>query len=191
MQRKNHTHKELPEGKPWRIIIGIDLAISTKDSADYSSMVVLVVYGFGTDMTVYVLPFPFNERVSYPEFIRTVKETQESFIEADLPVPEFVVESNGFQEIYLDMMNSLGLLNDKRSRLAVTGDLIEGGLIYFPEKGAEELIAQLTGFGRERHDDLCDAFTTAVHEIMAELIESRPFETWKKWVKKNDGSAFI
>ena len=38
----------------------------------------------------------------------------------------------------------------------------------FPEKGAksDKLIEQIVGFGRERHDDLVDAFTCAVHIAM-------------------------
>lgn len=45
-------------------------------------------------------------------------------------------------------------------------DKIERGKLVFPETGCELLISQLTGFGIEKHDDLVDALTVAVNEIM-------------------------
>jgi len=36
----------------------------------------------------------------------------------------------------------------------------------FPEKGCEELIDQLIGFGKEKHDDLADAFAMLVIKII-------------------------
>jgi phage terminase large subunit-like protein len=36
--------------------------------------------------------------------------------------------------------------------------LIQSGQVLFPRLGAENLILQLTGFGKESHDDLADAF---------------------------------
>ena len=45
-------------------------------------------------------------------------------------------------------------------------DKIERGILVFPETGCELLISQLTGFGIEKHDDLVDALTVAVIEIM-------------------------
>jgi hypothetical protein len=38
----------------------------------------------------------------------------------------------------------------------------------FPEHGCEELIAQLIGFGVEKHDDLVDALTMAILEYSKE-----------------------
>jgi len=61
---------------------------------------------------------------------------------------------------------------DKRSRLAMTTDAIRTAKVLFPRQGAEELIAQLLGFGVEKHDDLADAFSTLV---LKELSNPRPF----------------
>jgi phage terminase large subunit-like protein len=47
---------------------------------------------------------------------------------------------------------------DKRGRLALVSHLIQSGQVLFPRLGAENLILQLTGFGKESHDDLADAF---------------------------------
>ena len=59
---------------------------------------------------------------------------------------------------------------DKRSRLAMTTEYIKSGKILFPLNGAEELITQMVGFGKEKHDDLVDAFSMMIIKI----IESNP-----------------
>jgi phage terminase large subunit-like protein len=56
--------------------------------------------------------------------------------------------------------------------LALTTAAIKEGLIKFPKKGAEELIAQLIGFGVEKHDDLADAFSLAVNQFI--IFANRP-----------------
>lgn len=55
---------------------------------------------------------------------------------------------------------------DKRTRLALTSTLIKNGTILFPDKGCEELIQQLVGFGVEKHDDLADAFSLLIHKTV-------------------------
>jgi len=39
-------------------------------------------------------------------------------------------------------------------------------LILFPRKGAEALINQLVNFGKEKHDDLADAFVCLVTKMI-------------------------
>ena len=51
---------------------------------------------------------------------------------------------------------------------------MNAGMILFPKHGAENLIAQMTGFGVESHDDIMDAFTLLVRAFIDEgLIEDR------------------
>lgn len=47
---------------------------------------------------------------------------------------------------------------------------MRAGKILFPETGCEELIEQLLGFGKEKHDDLVDAFSI----VILQLIGQRP-----------------
>jgi predicted phage terminase large subunit-like protein len=51
---------------------------------------------------------------------------------------------------------------DKRARLRAVATFIQNGTVLFPEKGCEDLLAQLLGFGVEDHDDLVDAFVLMV-----------------------------
>ncbi len=191
-------YDDLPKDRGLRDVrIGVDLAISQRDGADYTAMVGIKRYGYGNDMRLYVIPNPFNDRVSFPEAVRTMRE-MDKFFKAGNERPKFIVESNGFQEIYVQAVSESGCnvegvkhTGDKRSRLALTGELIQNGTIVFPRHGAEDLITQLTGFGIENHDDLADAFSMAVIDIVEELNDDRGWDAWQKWVESNGGSCYI
>jgi hypothetical protein len=62
---------------------------------------------------------------------------------------------------------AIALFADK-ARLSLTANSIKSGRILFPKRGAERLIEQLVGFGVERHDDLVDAFTILVLEVVSD-----------------------
>jgi len=46
--------------------------------------------------------------------------------------------------------------------------LIQQGKVLFPRHGTEPLITQMTGFGKERHDDLLDALVTMLLYVMGD-----------------------
>lgn len=151
--------------------IGVDLAISDKETADYTAMVcVRVVNGI-----MYVLPNPINERLSFPETIERIRELHSSF--GTRYSRNIYVENVGYQAavtqqlakegIHAEGVNPQG--QDKRARIALTTNHIKNGLILFPEHGAEELVRQLTGFGSENHDDLADAFTIVALKYSSHL----------------------
>ncbi len=183
--------------RDYKVIIGVDLAISQRETADYTAMVAIKVTGSASQKKIYIMPNPVNKRLPFPDVISKVNELDAVFGINGVTV-EFIVESNGFQELYVqtlcDKVRSVKGVkhsNDKRSRLALTSTLIREGVIMFPEQGAEELIAQLTGFGVEHHDDLADAFSMAIIEVIEDLQGERSFEAWLEWVKKNGGTCWI
>ena len=64
-----HYYDEIPYGKNkfvdyW---IGVDLAISQKETADYTAMVVLEIYDTDEKRVAFVRPFPINKRLTFPE----------------------------------------------------------------------------------------------------------------------------
>jgi phage terminase large subunit-like protein len=61
--------------------------------------------------------------------------------------------------------------SDKTARLRLATPLMKEGQVFFPHSGCEELIMQLLGFGKERHDDLADAFA---YTIVKTLENNRP-----------------
>ena len=54
----------------------------------------------------------------------------------------------------------------KQERLALVVRWIKKGLIHFPQDGVIELINQMVNFGAEKHDDLVDAFTLLITQVM-------------------------
>jgi predicted phage terminase large subunit-like protein len=166
----------LPKKNISQIAIGVDLAISQKASADCTAIVTAYVYGHGKDMEIYIQANPINRRIPFPDQLATI---QSSISAAKLIHPRVItyIENVGYQDAMVQMLQSrshnvIGVtpITDKRSRLNLTTSLLREGRILFPETGCEELIEQLLGFGKEKHDDLVDAFTI----MILELIGQRP-----------------
>ncbi|OHA18210.1 MAG: hypothetical protein A2664_01945 [Candidatus Taylorbacteria bacterium RIFCSPHIGHO2_01_FULL_46_22b] len=152
------------------IRIGIDPAISKNDAADYTAMVPGLLYELEDGYRIYILPKIINRRMSFPETVEMCKTLDKSYSE-DGNRPTFVIEDVAYQKALPQQLENEGLWNvkttrpgnhDKRSRLALTGNLIKTGKILFPREGAEQLIQQLVHFTVERHDDLADAFANLV-----------------------------
>ncbi len=161
--------------------LGVDLAIGQKESNDYTALVSIVTQGTGKNFRAYVLPNPVNGRMRFPEIMRTIKERYH-WLRAAWPDVKIRVETNQFQQAAVDQLKferiheaeSVTVSSDKRSRLASCADLINAGVILFPNVGAEPLITQMVGFGVETHDDLMDAFTLLVRAFIDEgFIEDR------------------
>ncbi|MDP2709397.1 MAG: hypothetical protein Q8O93_05160 [bacterium] len=171
------------EEKPWENFhlidyAGVDLAISTKNGADYTAIVILKICRSGDKTWAYVEPYPFNERITFPEQVKKIKMI--TSINGDR-FPKIFIEKVAYQEALIQQLKSGGLHvegvsphGDKRERLALTTSAIKEGLIIFPKKGAEELITQLIGFGVEKHDDLADAFSIVVNQFIIFANKPRP-----------------
>lgn len=159
------------------VAIGIDLAVSEKDSADYTAMVVGHIYGYGKNMTIYIQPNPINARIPFPvqtEYIKSLVATQKQRHHR----VKLYIEDVGYQKALVQVFESQKYnvegvptgRSDKTARLRLTTSFIKDGRVLFPEKGCEELIMQLTGFGKEKHDDLADAFAI----LILKVIEDNP-----------------
>lgn len=151
--------------------IGVDLAISQRDTADYTAMVPTFLYGEASDTVIYVLPDIVNKRMTFPETVDTCKALSTSYSHAYGFPPTFVIEDVAYQKALPQQLKNDGVPEimttrpgnyDKRSRLILTANMIKNGQIKFPRQGAEQLISQIVHFGVEKHDDLVDAFVNAV-----------------------------
>jgi len=169
-----HYYDELPAhgSKEFRhTYTGVDLAISQKESADNTAAVTGRWYGDYEDMEIFLLPNPLNEKLTFPQTVEKLKTL--SFSVGKGQPTTLLIESVGYQDSMIQQLNLFGIDavsvkidSDKRSRLAMTSHLIQSGAIKFPRHGAEQLIAQLTGFGIEKHDDLADAFSLLINYIV-------------------------
>ncbi len=165
--------EDLPDDKDFiQTYIGVDLAISEKDTACRTAMVAMKIYEDGEGYKAYVLPFPFNEIVGFPDQVRQIKTLVANTEKYNDPT--IFVEKVAYQEAIIQQCQSLGIevkgvppRGDKRERLALTTAAIQEGLILFPRKDAEDLILQLIGFGVEKYNDLADAFSLVANQFIA------------------------
>ena len=169
-----HYYSKLPPKETFRFTsTGVDLAISENNNADFTAMVTAHVCGFDSNLRVYILPNPVNERLTFPKTVERIKYI--SKIHGNYFQSGIYVEDVGYQRAIVEQLEREGCQaegvkiqgQDKRTRLALTTSLIQNGTIQFPERGAEELIEQLIGFGVEKHDDLVDAFSLLILKIIS------------------------
>jgi predicted phage terminase large subunit-like protein len=166
-------YKTIPtalQGEYRKRAVGVDLAISESDTADYTAMVKLDRRGHGRNTKIYILPQPINRRMSFNSTIDTIHDINKQFGSATFYVESTAYQDAAVQTLKADGIDTVGVKPkaDKRVRLNMIADKIQRGMILFPETGCEALIAQMTGFGVEKHDDLMDALTTAVIELVNE-----------------------
>lgn len=163
--------------------VGEDLAISKKQTADYTTLVsgVLarqIIYDGKRPQLeggpiLHILPRPTNERLSFLETQNEMKRVNQT-VRTAYCTPTFYIEDVAYQRAALEMAQQLGLIvepmkvgTDKRSRLKAAATFIQSGQVRFPRKGCEDLLAQILGFGVEEHDDLVDGLTTLILGIFA------------------------
>jgi len=150
---------------------GVDLAISSGDSADFTAIVSAHVYGRAEKLRIYILPNPIRQKLNFPAQVDLMKE----FKSTQMPksTDKLFVESVAYQEALPQMLELHGIeaeaikpKGDKRTRLSLTSTAIKSGIIKFPRQGCEDLIRELVGFGVEKHDDLADAFSLLINATM-------------------------
>jgi predicted phage terminase large subunit-like protein len=164
------------------VATGIDLAISQKETADFTAMVSgWVCHGEDNRNMIYILPNPVNARLTFPEALEKAKwvcKTVDPGHTGRLFVEEVAYQKAFTQQLEHDGYHVEGIKvgnQDKRSRIALTTHMIKNGQILFPIKGCEDLVRQLTHFGVEKHDDLADAFTTLVLKVVDDNLGCMPF----------------
>lgn len=149
--------------------IGVDLAISQREAADYTAMVVAEIHWQSNeDFYIYIYPRPFNSK---PTHLETIEAIQNLY--ASHGRPNLYIESNSYQRSVIEQLQVRGIRAegiqttiDKRSKLISISHLIQSRRILFANRGCEELITQIVGFGKEKHDDLVDAFTLVVNQLL-------------------------
>lgn len=190
------TYERVPfiESGRKKTIAAADLAISEKTWADCTAIVTATVTGYGDSLRIYIHPNPINTRMNFPDAIECMK----AVVQTLGPDGKLFVEAVGFQEAYTQLLSKEGyrvepvkVLSDKRTRLTLTGNLVREGKILFPKAGCEELLAQILGFGVERHDDLADAFSMLVQAVLEEQKSRSGFQAWMEFerMRSKTGTA--
>lgn len=179
-----HYYDQLPDrnikdsfgySKYTGVRIGIDLAISKRDTADYTAMVPGWLFGDGRETQIYILPSIINRKMTFPETVELCKILDKTYSENGERRPTLVIEDVAYQKALPQQLENEGLYHvkttrpgnqDKRSRLVLTAYMIKSGKVKFPRQGAEQLINQIVHFGVEKHDDLADAFSSLVLSVI-------------------------
>lgn len=163
-------YDELPKDFACRILVlGTDLAVSDKLTADYSAIVAVAGYGYGRNRKLYVLPGVVNVHMMIHQSIEKIITKYETLKE--IRPPEILIEDVSFQRTIAEALRQDGYRGhmvplhgmSKRERLELPASFVVQGQVLFPRVGAEDLVNQLVNFGPGEHDDLCDAFSLAVN----------------------------
>jgi predicted phage terminase large subunit-like protein len=158
--------------------IGLDLAISMSENADYTAIVTGYIGHRNGKAYIFIVPNIVNKRLTSLETIDKIIEIERKLKEESIYTSKLLfLESNGYQKSiaeHLDIETSLKIetnhsTNSKDERLGSVAFLIESGTVLFPKTGAEQLINQVLGFGSERHDDLVDAMTILLKGLNPKL----------------------
>jgi predicted phage terminase large subunit-like protein len=155
---------------------GVDLAISTKESADCTAIVSGEVTWPGGKLEVYILPHPIIRRMSFTDTMEALDQVRKSSPMSS----EFYVESVAYQAAAIEEMErrafsvqAMHPIKDKRARLRVAARYIKMGVVKFPRQGCEQLLTQLLGFGGEKHDDAVDALVYLILGLVGDGIEEQ------------------
>lgn len=156
----NNIYIELLDGSREllkRIVIGIDLAISEKQTADYTAMMIM---GKTEKGNIYVLDY-INQRLTFNKQLHLI----ENLVDKWEP-NEVVIEQVAYQAAMIDELRRRGGLKiipitptrDKIARSYLVSGMVESRLVYFKQKGHTDVTDNLTIFPDGTHDDITDAF---------------------------------
>lgn len=165
-------YDKLPSDNKLRYsVIGIDLAISEESSAHFTAMVAGRIYGWGKEKRLYILPNPVEKKLNFPDSINTTVKLYQSLKNGR--IVKIMFENVAYQKAFGDQLKENGIKSEavqtrmtKETRLLLTSNWVKEGRILFPQQNCENLIRQLVDFGKEKYDDLADAFSLAASEAM-------------------------
>ncbi len=171
-----HYYDEPPFDDGNYLAHGVDLAISTKESADYTAIVSGEVTWPNGQLEIYILPHPLIRRMTFSDTMEALDNIRHSSVMSS----EFFVESVAYQAAAIEEMErrafavtAMHPIKDKRARLRVAARYIKTGIVKFPRTGCEQLLTQLFGFGSEKHDDAVDALVYLILGLVGDGIEEK------------------
>jgi phage terminase large subunit-like protein len=154
-----------------------------KENADYTTDVEGDVFYVPSDPSlatsesvpkIFILPDPFNEHVSFHNFMLYIRAVPGKRKGAHI----FFVEDVAYQKAAIQEMERAMLpvvpmrpTTDKRSRLQVVAPYIKNGTVLFPRSGCEQLLGQIFNLGVESKDDLVDGLTTLLQGLVEQGLE--------------------
>jgi len=74
-----HYYDSLPQNRNCDYALGVDVALSEKESADYTALVTAMVKFIDERPYIYVLPYPVNKRLNFLKTIEYIKELENTY----------------------------------------------------------------------------------------------------------------
>jgi predicted phage terminase large subunit-like protein len=154
-----------------RLIVSWDTALSSRELADYSACVVLLV----RKNTVYVLDVV-RARLEYPELKRVVLQNHQRWRNAGCWSYELLIERKGsglslIQDLQREGFHPIGVQpeGDKVMRMAAQSAWIEAGAVHLPARAAwlDEFMKEVLSFPASKHDDQIDALSQGLQRAFA------------------------
>ena len=133
------------------------------------------MYPQGSKAKIFILPNVVNDRLNFNQMLDRVNEMRQ-----ENGQHLFFVEAVSYQRAAIEEMERRGIaveamlpMADKRARLRVAAAHIRNGTVVFPITGCEELLQQIFGFGKEKHDDMVDALVYLILGLLKDGIDQK------------------
>lgn len=163
----NNIYVELLDGTRElieKIVVGVDPAISEKQTADFTAMTII---GKSKRGNIYILDY-INKRLTFNSQLELIEH-----LVLKWEPHEVVVEATAYQAALIDELRRRGGLKifpispsrDKVSRAYMVSGMIESNLVHFKQKGMSEITDNLTIFPDGSHDDLVDSTVHALSRM--------------------------
>jgi len=163
-------------------VVSIDPAVSSKKSSDFTAIICADVYGRGNNKRIYIKPNIINNQITFHEMKEIAKDLSKKIGRGCLA--KIYIEDAGQQGyIIQDLMRegypATGIrpLGDKSYRLNSAGAQFQAGRIFLPKNESpiiKKLKQQILYFGIETHDDLTDACTQLINQVITEVEKPTP-----------------
>lgn len=159
---KYYNSQDLPHDLV--VYMGVDLAISTKETADYTA--ISVVGQSQNTLEMYVLDF-IRERMDFPKTIRMIKEVAARYN------PNLIgIESVAYQAAVPQMLKEetslpikdIKTIRDKVTRFTTSFVAFENGHVYLRKYHPlnDAFLEEFVYFPKSKHDDMLDATEIAL-----------------------------
>lgn len=156
-------YKEAPKSGA-RVVMGVDLALSTKDTADYTAIVVMARDEFGK---LYVLD-AIRERVDFPNALRLIRNVADKWKPREIAIEQVAFQAVVVQELLRNTTLPIRGVTPDRDKVTRAQPLAlryEQELVFhsqLPSWFEDELMS----FPQSQHDDAVDALVYAYQSVM-------------------------
>ena len=173
---KYYQSNELPQLSQLDIYQAWDLAISTKETADYT---VCTTVGVSDDNQIYIMDW-YRDRIDFPTQVKMVEKLAQKWNPLEIGI-----ESNAYQKALPQQLKETSMLpikeinrtKDKITRISSGFIHFENGKVLLPEnhQELENFINEYIYFPHGKHDDILDSIELAIQLVKEPYLDLDPY----------------